>query len=396
MKNVFRECMNTVFLSNYFNHHQKPISDKLFDFTQCNYTFIANSEMRDERKQLGYTMDDAPKYVLNTYKNEANQKEADKEILNADVIIIGSAKGKSINSIIRSGKLIFRYSERPLKFGLEPLKYFPRLIKWHIKYPKNKPIYLLCASAYTALDYRKFGLFANKAYKWGYFPETKYYNDFSQIINKKNKTSLLWCGRYLDWKHPIDAIMVAKYLKDDGYKFELNFIGRGKMQSIMQSMIDEYRLNDCVHILGAMSPEKVRDWMEHSGIYLFTSDRQEGWGAVLNEAMNSGCAVVASHLIGSVPFLINDGANGLIYKSGNVDMLYQKVKWLLDNPTEQVSIGIEAYHTIVNEWNAEVAAKRFVNLTEHILSGDKYPDLYKSGPCSKAEILRDRWYNIDF
>ena len=33
--------------------------------------------------------------------------------------------------------------------------------------------------------------------------------------------------------------------------------------------------------------------MEQADIYLFTSDRNEGWGAVANEAMNSACAMVA-------------------------------------------------------------------------------------------------------
>ena len=49
--------------------------------------------------------------------------------------------------------------------------------------------------------------------------------------------------------------------------------------------------------------------MEKSEIFLFTSDKGEGWGAVLNESMNSACAVVASHAIGSVPFLLKDGEN---------------------------------------------------------------------------------------
>ena len=80
-------------------------------------------------------------------------------------------------------------------------------------------------------------------------------------------------------------------------------------------MIREKKLEDCVHMLGAMSPDEVRKHMEQANIFLFTSDRNEGWGAVLNEAMNSGCAVVASHAIGSVPYLIKNGNNGYIYEN---------------------------------------------------------------------------------
>ena len=57
--------------------------------------------------------------------------------------------------------------------------------------------------------------------------------------------------------------------------------------------------------------------MEQADVFLFTSNYLEGWGAVLNEAMNSACAVVAGHGIGAVPFLLKHGKNGLVYKTGN-------------------------------------------------------------------------------
>ena len=132
--------------------------------------------------------------------------------------------------------------------------------------------------------------------------------------------------------------------------------------------------------------------MEKSEIYLFTSDRQEGWGAVLNESMNSACAVVANSAIGSVPFMIKDQHNGFIYKSGNVDDLYKKVKCLIDNPDKVKKAGLAAYNTCVNEWNAENAAKRFYALAKAVLHGEENPDIFADGVCSKAEILKDGWY----
>ena len=65
---------------------------------------------------------------------------------------------------------------------------------------------------------------------------------------------------------------------------------------------------------------------------------------------------------------------------------------ILDNPSEQERMGLAAYHTIVDEWNSDIAAERFMNLSEHILKGEGYPDLYDSGPCSKAEKIRDDWF----
>jgi glycosyltransferase involved in cell wall biosynthesis len=133
-----------------------------------------------------------------------------------------------------------------------------------------------------------------------------------------------------------------------------------------------------------MPPEKVREHMERAGIYLFTSDRKEGWGAVLNEAMNSGCAVVAADQAGSTPYLINHHKNGLIYPSCNVDALYESVKYLLTHPEEQDRLGRSAYEKITTQWNAEVAAERLVALAEAIIKGETNPDLFTDGPCSRA------------
>lgn len=196
----------------------------------------------------------------------------------------------------------------------------------------------------------------------------------------------------MDWKHPDDAIKVAKLLKDSGYDFHLDMVGTGEMENTLKSMADSMNLNDYVTFTGPVQSDKVRGFMERAGIFLFTSDRQEGWGAVLNESMNSGCAVVASHAIGSVPFLMKNKANGLIYPSGKIEKMFEKVKYLLDNTDEQKRMGEAAYKTIVEEWNAEIAATRIIELSHKILNGEEYPDLYESGPCSKAEIVDDEWF----
>lgn len=100
-----------------------------------------------------------------------------------------------------------------------------------------------------------------------------------------------------------------------------------------------------------MNPNEVRKYMEKANIFLFTSNYEEGWGAVLNEAMNSGCAVVASHAIGSVPFLINDGVNGYIYKNGNKKELCKLVEMLALSKELREKIGVEAYKTLYNTWS---------------------------------------------
>lgn len=373
--------MNIVFLSNFYNHHQAYLSRKLYELTGGNYAFITTIDIPEERKNLGYR-NFGDNFVL--YYEDAPEK-AQTLIDTAEVVIFGSAPEELLENRKKNSKVILRYSERPLKNGFQFWKYPGRWYKWHKRNPFGKPIYMLCASSYTASDYSKFGLFRNRCYKWGYFPECRRYDAVDDLMKKKDVRRLLWCGRFLDWKHPDDALTVAKRLKSENYSFNLEIIGTGELEKQIKDYVEQNGLSEYVSVLGAISPDEVRDKMEQSGIYLFTSDRKEGWGAVLNEAMNSGCAVVAGDQAGASNYLIKNNTNGIMYPSGNTDELYKAIKFLLDNPSEQIRMGKNAYNTIIGEWNAEVAAERLICLAEAIISGDKYPSLYNNGICSKEK-----------
>lgn len=377
---------NVVFLGAYYNHHQHFLSQALA--RHCNYAYIATTKIPEFRKTLGWGMDSVPDYVCQ-YSLEPEKSEA--LLAAADLVITGAAPERLVRKCIRRGQLVFRYAERPLKKGPEVKKYLPRLVKWHWMNPPWRRIYMLCASAYTAGDYARFGLFWGRALRWGYFPEVKQYESAEGLLEQKNKATLLWAGRFIDWKHPDDVIRVAAKLKAAGREFEMQLIGGGELEEQLREMVAREGLEEQVRLLGSMKPHEVRGYMEKAGIYLFTSDRREGWGAVLNEAMNSGCAVIASHAIGSAPMLIRDGENGLLYRSGDVEGLYQRVLRLMDDPAAQRQLGLRAYETITESWNAETAAQRVIDLAERLLTGDRknpYPD----GPCSPAEHLRDSWY----
>lgn len=372
--------MKIIFLSNFYNHHQSPLCNALHNQAGVVFRFIACEEISDERRKMWGEIRDLPNYVM-TPQTDEEWSCVTREVMDADAVVVGSVPQKLLKERIKAGKLVLRYQERPLKDGIEPIKFIPRLLKWHVWNPSNKPIYLLCASAYTAGDYAKMGLFNGKAYKWGYFPETVPSN-FS--FKEKEPVSILWAGRFLDWKHPDDALQVARRLRDNGIAFNLCIAGAGIYENQICDLIEKFNLGSNVHLLGSLTPQQVRREMERSKIFLFTSDRKEGWGAVLNEAMNSACAVVASDAAGSTPYLIENGVNGLVYNSGKINELYEHVAWLIEHPDDQKRLGICAYKTITEMWNAQVAAQRLCEIIRAILSGDKSPELYENGPCSRA------------
>ena len=386
--------MKITFFSNFLNHHQLPFCKEMYECIGEDFRFVATEPVPEERLNMGYhDMSTQYPFALNTYSSKKAYEEAVKLGNESDLVIIGSAPKLFIENRLKANKLTFYYMERIFKKGrhriLNP-KTLSYLLLNHSRH-RSKNLYMLCASAYTSADFSLVGAYKNKAYKWGYFPEVKKY-DLNELmsIKKQNKMpKLLWVGRFLDWKHPDDAVKLGKMLKDNGYKFDLDIIGTGPMASQIKNMIVSNNLQNEVKLLGSMKPEQVREHMEKANIFLFTSDFNEGWGAVLNESMNSGCGIVASHAIGSVPFLLKNKTNGLIYKNGDINHLYQNVKYLLDNEKECYQMGINAYNTLHDSWNAKEAAIRVIKLSEGLLNGNV--PVFKDGPCSIAENISQKY-----
>lgn len=367
--------MKIVFVSNFFNHHQKPVCDAFYHATNGEFKFIETTEITPWRRKMGYKEIDAP-YTL---KHNPETHDAVMSLINnADVVITDAEFLDLTQERYDAGKLTFRYAERLFKSKLRYLKAPVHGLKaW-----RTRNMYMLCSSAFTARDFHLMGFYRGKTYKWGYFPERTPVDDKEALVENCTKNSILWVGRLIDWKHPESVVYVAKRLADEGYDFTIMIIGWGDMEEQLKKDVLQNHLSDKVLFLGVMSPAEVRAHMVESEVFLFTSDEGEGWGAVLNEAMNSGCAVVASDRIGSVPFMIKDGTNGMSFKSKDWNDLYDKVKFLLDHSVSRKAIAREALHTIDKIWNEENAVRSFINLVTSLLSGET-PNI-KDGPCSPS------------
>ena len=377
--------MNILFLNNKMTPHQRPLSEAFYRTLGDEYAFF-ECERITGKLPAGWSDDLASAFVHRAY--EMPKREVQERLDRADVVILGGVPAPFLQGLSLKGKLLVRYTERPFKTEPRRFQYPLRYLKWHFLDPKGKADCLLAASAFAYRDYSRYGLFRGSAYRWGYFPAFLEH-DADALMKGKDKTRLLWCGRFLDWKHPDDAIRLAARLDGDRIPFSLDMIGTGPMEADLKRMVQDEGLRDKVRFLGEMKPEAVRRHMEKAGVYLLTSDRREGWGVVLNESMNAGCAVVASHAVGSVPFLLDNGRNGCVYPSGDFDTLCRLARELLRDPALQERLGLAAYQTIAREWNAETAASRVIRLFERLLAGEKNVELFQTGPCSPAELIDD-------
>ncbi len=379
-----KQRLTVCFITNYLMHHQLPFCLEMEKQLGKGFVLIETETLSEERKKLGYrSLSDRYPFVINACDSEKKRKEALEISVESEVAIIGSAPDSFIKERLRRNKLTFRCTERIFKHGrLDPLRWAKHTAK-NLPY-RNKKLYYLLNSAYAAKDFAMCGAKREKMYSWGYFPECITY-DIDDLLSTKRPNSLLWAGRLLPWKHPEVAVYVAQRLKADGYDFCLTIVGTGEIEEDIKRQVAQKQLEGYVKFTGAVPSEQVRSFMKKSEIYLFTSDQNEGWGAVMNEAMNSGCAVVACSAAGSVPCLVTDSVNGLVFESGDYEMLYSHVKRLLDSKELKSRLGREAYHTITGAWNANIAALRLLELVEALGNGGGTP--FAEGVAGPAKYM---------
>lgn len=380
--------MKITTVSNYINHHQIPLSNALYQSVGDGYHFIQTEPMEEERIQMGWgkVAYKCP-YLLRYYEQE---EACIRLIRDSDIVIFGGVEDESyIEERLRMGKIVIRSSERLYKFG-QWRAISPRglLKKYHdhTKY-KNSPVYLLCNGGYVASDFHIVRAYPDKMFKWGYFPKTYRYNLDKLLAGKQNEvTEIVWAGRFIKEKHPEYVLRLARKLQRGKISAHITMIGGGELNDTITACIQAENLQNLITMTGFQSPEVVRGYMEKANICIATSNYWEGWGAVINEAMNSGCAVVASHAMGATPFLIKDGKNGLIYRNEMFHEFYADVKKLVLDRELQQQLGRAAYRTITEVWNAENAANKLIKLCNQLIHGQELC-LEPAGPISKAPVI---------
>lgn len=370
--------MTVTFFFNYLNHHQVLVADEIYRLLGDDFRFVATFPRNESELKGGADYSDRP-YCLLPQERTEDMEMAHQLVLDSDVCVFGAGNLDWEKLRAKTDKLSFEVSERWFKHGLINIL-SPRLLKWWWIYQtrlRKKPFYKLCASAYAATDCRKLLTFKNRCFKWGYFTEVDTLHD---PFDKKKTAQILWCSRFIPWKHPELVIMLAKQLEKNHYDFSISMYGDGTLRPKIERMISESNLGKYVKVYGNVPNTKVLEAMAESDIFLITSDRNEGWGAVVNEAMSCGCCVVANGEIGSAPYLIRSNHNGLIYD--NYHSLYQGVKHLLDNPDDCRRMGTNAYKNIREVWSPEAAARNLLQLIKDIKAGKS--SSISVGPCSIA------------
>jgi alpha-maltose-1-phosphate synthase len=138
---------------------------------------------------------------------------------------------------------------------------------------------------------------------------------------------------------------------------ELVLVGEVKpeMNSLLRTHSDA-----TIRTTGPLFPNKVAEWYQQSDLFVFPSVN-DGFGQVLLEAMASGLPAIGTEMSGAIDCMDN-GTEGIVVPSRNVDALADAILWCFQYPTESRAIGLAARRRIENQFTLDHYNQRQIAL----------------------------------
>lgn len=177
----------------------------------------------------------------------------------------------------------------------------------------------------------------------------------------------LFVGSLTRLKRPHDIIEAISLL-DDHQKVRLSIIGPVEDRKYLNEM--ERRCVDQnlegVEFLGLRSQQEVAAYMRSSTALILPS-AHENSPMVIAEAMASGLPVVASR-VGGVPYMIEDGVDGLMFDCSDTNQLAALLDRLLKDTALRSSLSLAGRTKAEKDFTSEAVANATVEMYRHILS----------------------------
>ena len=180
----------------------------------------------------------------------------------------------------------------------------------------------------------------------------------TQLSLRDDRFYLVGIGRLVARKG-FDYLIKSLELLDDSV--ELLLIGNGPEKSYLQDIICDLNLEGRVHLLGEISEERKFQYLLCADLYVLSS-LHEGFGIVLQEAMQAGLPIVATNHGGQVD-IVKEGINGLLVEPASSEQLAGAVE-RLSQDRNLYAIMVQNNLAALKNFGTEVIIDRYLALLE--------------------------------
>ena len=155
---------------------------------------------------------------------------------------------------------------------------------------------------------------------------------------------VLFVGKLIAHKRPLDILRAAMLLKERGVDLDLTFVGSGPLGEELARIARSADLS--VDWRGFVNQSQLPAIYAQADAIVLPSE-SETWGLVVNEAMACGLPAVVSDAVGCAPDLIEPGTTGEVFPRDDVAALARAIEAVLrvdrEEQSRQVARRIAAY-----------------------------------------------------
>ena len=352
--------MKIVFCLDCVSPHQVPLAREVVKRVgEDHFRYVYRDAVQEERAALGWQMSgDADWFVhIGTRPDIAREW-----IVTADVVLTGFRDFELFARRMDKGLVTFYMSERWLKPIVAAGCSFPGRVR--LLNPRFRRMVCAIKRCFQSKKFRylPIGVHAQKdmtvlcgaqvlphMIPWGYFIEP-----FARTESTANRTDLncriLWVGRMLTLKGVDTIVKAFRKVCSDAGNVELTLVGEGSERARLERISQGLP----VRFLPFQPIDAIHRLMFDYDVFVFASNAQDGWGAVVNEALEAGLHVLGTRESGAAATILGEDD---LFHAGD----WRRLAQLLARCAREKKDGTLKGQGI-GEWSAEKAADRLMTL----------------------------------
>ena len=188
----------------------------------------------------------------------------------------------------------------------------------------------LAVSIFAENYFKSLRVKPEKIYRFGYFLNVR---KFDFVKTNSTIIQLIFVGQLIERKGIFTLLKAIENLAKTTQNFHLNILGNGILEEQIKQYIQIYHLENFITLQGVINSENVAQYIQKSDLLILPSIF-DGWGIVINEALQSHVPVLISDQCGAKE-LIKHEQNGLIFEAQNVESLGKQLLKFLQFSSEE-------------------------------------------------------------
>ncbi|MBK7143966.1 MAG: glycosyltransferase family 4 protein [Xanthomonadales bacterium] len=164
------------------------------------------------------------------------------------------------------------------------------------------------------------------------------------------RTTFLFSGKFVDKKHPLDAIAALRVARAQGADVQLLMVGDGPLRATLETAGHGLP----VRFAGFLNQSQMAAAYAAGDCLVLPSDSGETWGLVVNEAMASGLPVIVSDQVGCAADLVQPGVTGDVYPCRDVHALAARMQVHAADRNQLLTMGMNARALVFASFSFEL------------------------------------------